>query len=478
MSTATALTLPRLPEYAWDGNGVVEWLEGVMAGARSEARRYIEQTLQEAANRVLVRQLGRDKHCRRRDAVAGIAAVPCPRCGTRLTTSFVRKGSYARTVVSLVGEVQLRLPRVMCVLCRSNVPLRFPFLRPRSRLWLDIRKRVVELFAMRVSYRDIAGFLERETGWPVSRYTLRCILSELTAAPGPVVWWQPGDPVPVEVQLDGVWLKVKGKLRILLLALDTTAGRPSRLLGWHLAPDESSEAYYALTYQLKKAGVTLQAGLQVVVSDGAPGIHQAIISTWPEIHHQHCHWHCLQRLRDKVANPQHQAAIERDARHVLTAATGAEGLQRARVFLQRWAKKEPRAAAIFRRLARHAFTFLKLPRTVVSRASGKVERLAREFRRKYRQMETFRSPRYVAPTVLAWAVRHNAAGDPNWPSKLLSRSIAAHALLGGMTLRPVLPPPQRWSRTAKRPGGSIPGEKHGRRFGPKPTSKPLFPRWF
>lgn len=221
--------------------------------------------------------------------------------------------------------------------------------------------------------------------------------------------------------------------------------------------------------------MTSEAGLKVVVSDGAPGILAAVLSTWPRIHHQHCHWHILQRVQTKVEDPRSVQPLLADIRHVLKAADGTEGLARARACIARWRQREPRATAAFRRLIRQAFTFLKLPRMVVSRASGHVERMAREFRRKYRQM-CFRSHRYVAPTVLAWAVRQTAAGDPHWPRKLLCRALTARDLLDGMTPKPV-PPKRLWSKHAKRPGASLPGEKHGRRFGPKPAYKPPFPSW-
>ena len=106
-------------------------------------------------------------------------------------------------------------------------------------------------------------------------------------------------------------------------------------------------------------------------------------------------------------------------------------MEKAKVFMERWARKEPRAVGAFRRLIRQAFTFMKLPRTVVKRASGQVERMAREFRRKYKQMEAFRSSRYVAPTILAWAVRQTAKGDPGWTRRLLRHALSARCLLEG-----------------------------------------------
>lgn len=238
MSTVMALAMPRLPLFSWESKGLVDWYQAVVDRARQAARDALEQALQEAAEEVCFRQVGRRKGERRARAVAGVAPLPCPRCGTRLTTSFARKGSYPRRFMTLAGEVSLQLPRVLCALCGANVPLRFPFLRRRSRIWLDVRNRVLELFAMRVAYRDIAGHLERESGYALSRYTLRQILGQLSGVPGPVVWWQPGEPVPEEIQFDGVWIKVKGALQILLLAMDTTRGRRSRLLGWHLAGAE------------------------------------------------------------------------------------------------------------------------------------------------------------------------------------------------------------------------------------------------
>ncbi len=470
-----APVVPKLPSFRWESKALVDWTEAVVRQAKEAARLALQQALHEAAEEVVFRQVGRRKGEPRFRMVVSTAPHPCPRCGSRLTSSFQRKGTYSRRLLTLAGEVELRLPRVLCD-CKSNVPLDFPFLQRKSRVWMDIRSRVLELFAMRVGYRDIAGHLERETGFPLGRCALRQILGELSAVPGPVVWWHPDEPVPEEIQLDGVWIKVKGKLQILLLALDTTYGRRSRLLGWNLGASESEEEYYALTSQLREAGITTEAGLRAAVSDGAAGIHAALLNTWPSVHHQHCHWHILQRVRTKIAHPDHEQAMLKDIRNVLQAKNGADGMAQAKQCIASWAEKEPEATVAFRRLIRHAFTFLKLPRTVVSRASGKVERMAREFRRKYRQMECFRSPRYVAPTVLAWAVRQTAAGNPHWPRKLLSKALTARTLLKGINPTRVVPL-RRWPKKPKRPGGSVPGEKHGRRFGPKPTYKPPFPRW-
>ncbi len=155
--------------------------------------------------------------------------------------------------------------------------------------------------------------------------------------------WHPGETVPVKIQLGGVWTKVKGKLQILLLALYTTYGRRSSLLGWNMDPSESEEEYYALTSQLREAGITVEAGLRLAVSDDAPGIHAALLNTWPSVHHQQCHWHILQRVRTKIAHPDHEQAMLKDIRNVLQAKNGADGMTQAKQCIASWAEKEPPA---------------------------------------------------------------------------------------------------------------------------------------
>jgi putative transposase len=87
--------------------------------------------------------------------------------------------------------------------------------------------------------------------------------------------------------------------------------------------------------------------LEVIVSDGAPGLVKAIRSLYPRVSHQPCTFHKAKDLGQHLENKRHRNRIISDALHIFEATTATQVRKRLRLFCEKWWSKEPKAVRNF-----------------------------------------------------------------------------------------------------------------------------------
>ncbi|MGC8842318.1 MAG: transposase [bacterium] len=88
----------------------------------------------------------------------------CPICGPRRTDQLRRNGHYRRNLLVLEGLIKgLKVPRIECKECGSELSFPFKILSPKARYWLDVEERVLHLYETGVPLRKIANILEEKT---------------------------------------------------------------------------------------------------------------------------------------------------------------------------------------------------------------------------------------------------------------------------------------------------------------------------
>jgi putative transposase len=237
---------------------------------------------------------------------------------------------------------------------------------------------------------------------------------------------------PPVIVVDGVNLKVlgstgaaqlnaRGQLRpvkrrqekVLLMALGVWPDGSYQGLFFEIVDQETKASWKQFFSHLVAKGLNPQQ-LQVVVSDGRPGLDKAIHAVFPQtVKHQRCIFHKLKNLADNLtfphlvlnpALPYRQAlqqAQEARARAILQDAVplyhSADSLtlsQRLTHFQQKWTTLEPKAVRCFIKDFDLTLTYRRVPfpQPRLIRTTNLLERFFREFRRRADELGCFGSP--------------------------------------------------------------------------------------
>lgn len=293
-----------------------------------------QQLLQALVEQWVAGWLGR----RKREAGSGESQLCCVRCGSDDGIRYA--GSYRRSLLLSAGRISLQMPRLRCR-CGAWLGYVIPWLGRRRRLGLDVVAEALELVGRRVSLRDAAAHLGRRAGSSISHQTVARVVLGL---PGE----RPAAVVPRSMSLDGVWVRARGRPRVLLVAQDEERGT---ILDWQESATESGAGYRRLLGRLWRRGACEATGLEQVMGDGAGSLWEVVGETWPWARRVSCWWH--------------QLVADRQAGRALS----------------------PRPEALGRA------------------STVRQERWNREFRRHYRQLEAFRSRASIDPRMQLIAER-------------------------------------------------------------------------
>jgi len=239
------------------------------------------------------------------------------------------------------------------------------------------------------------------------------------------------DNTPPVILVDGVNLKMlcptgtyrtnqRGQCRevkrrvkqVLLAALGIWPDGHCQILYFEVLDQETKDNWKKFFRHLVAKGLDTSQ-LQLVVSDGRPGLHTAIRSVFPKtVKHQRCIFHKLKNLADNLAYndlvlnlnlPYREAlkqAKETRARAILREAADIyAGLdieaitQRLADFQQKWASLEPKAVRCFVKDFDLTLNYLRVPfpHKRMIRTTNLLERFFREFRSRADEIGCFGS---------------------------------------------------------------------------------------
>lgn len=347
-----------------------QFREDLEEAARRAAQREVQRKLEAYADEVTGRANGQRRN--RKDKSE--AEECCNKCGEHLRSRFSRKGYYPRTLGTLMGEVQLRAPRVRCI-CGGDVSLIYPVFLPYERQFVDVNEEMLLLSALGLSLREVQVLLD-ERGQQVSITTINkqvrsvADLSEEAFARL--------ERVPPVVQLDALFIKEaeetgdtfrdkRGRLRkrkkvrkvALVVAWGIYPDTGERvLLGWVRGHEEDKEACLKLLKRLDKLGICWRTGLRLFIHDGGSGFAAAFEEvTFGEVRHQRCIFHKMRNVVDAIkGEPKMSREEKRERRREVLAdlkkvweGSSKEAVKSAmEAFAATWQEKEPEAVAKLR----------------------------------------------------------------------------------------------------------------------------------
>ena len=324
-----------------------------------------------------------------------------------------RNGYYERDYVTALGPLRLRIRRTRK---RSFLPRG---IRTLERRVPEIAEMIRQAFVQGISTRAVGRVVALLTDEPVSAQTV----SRLTRVLDREVAKCQQAPLADEwayLLLVGVWIKVRrafGPQRVLLLVAYGVRSDGSRqLLAFSRARAESQAAWEAFLWNLHERGLR-GVPLQMVLSDGCPGLAAAIETIYPRARHQRCWVHKMRNLRDRVRR-RDQAAVKRDAQRIYLAPNAAQARQAFQRFRVHGQGAYP---ALVRRLERdlpELLAFFDFPQPLWRklRTTNAIERCFVEVRRRTRPMVLFVNLASVERIIYAIFQRFNRQWQNRTPA--------------------------------------------------------------
>jgi putative transposase len=296
-----------------------------------------------------------------------------------------RNGAYDKTVVTEIGEVELRVPR-------DRAGTFEPLTVPKYQRRLDgLSGNVISLYAKGLTTGDIQQHLLEIYGTEVSRETISKITDQIV---DDMVAWQnrPLDPVYAVLVIDCLVIKVRGSQvanRPVYVAIGVDLDGERDVLGLWLGPSggEGAKQWATMLTELRNRG--LQDAL-IVCCDGLKGLPESIRTTWPQATVQTCVVHMV-RNSLRYASKKHWGRITGQMREIYTAPTVEAAEARFTEFAGEWHETYPAMISAWEASWEEFVPFLAFPvelRKVVYTTNA-VESLNARFRRAVRHRGHF-----------------------------------------------------------------------------------------
>jgi transposase-like protein len=211
--------------------------------------------------------------------------------------------------------------------------------------------------------------------------------------------------------LDGVWLKVRrafGPQRVLLLvAYGIRSNGQRELLAFTRAKSESQAGWEGLLNDLFQRGLRGRH-LQLVITDGCPGLARALETVYPRARHQRCWVHKMRNILEKVKR-RDEKQVKVQAQKIYLAKNLASAKRAFERFRFHWRSRYP---AIVRQLERDLPELLQVfafPRHLWRklRTTNVIERCFVAVRRRTRPMVVFTNVASVDRIIYAIFSRFN-----------------------------------------------------------------------
>ncbi len=376
----------------WEREALSEWQEEMglhtqgelTAGAREQLRWMMELTLESE----ITQRLGASRY------------------GRSSTRQDWRNGYRKRDLVTELGLLEgLRVPRSRQGSYQPEVFGRYQRRQPL------VNQLILEMFVAGVATRRVGEVLEALLGACPSATTVSRIAKQLEAR----VRAFHARALPDRwrfLLLDGVSMSVKSasglsKRRVLVvLGIDTQGKR--ELLDFALADGESEAQWSALLHQRWLRGLKGEH-LDLVITDGAPGLIGALKFIYPYARHQRCWVHKLRNVANQVRRKD-QPRVIAGARTIYQSATRRQARAAFHQWQACWQRSYPKAVACLEQDLEALLAHLDYPASLRPklRTTNAIERCFREVRRRTRPMSAFCNDASCERIVYALIAHMNA----------------------------------------------------------------------
>jgi putative transposase len=333
-------------------------------------------------------QLMKDRHRQFLEELMGyerqcfINAHPYQRSEQRVDQA---NGYYERGLTTRLGVLELKVPRSRSGHFQTQVLQRYQRREP------VIDQALKAVFLLGVSTRQTGRALATLIEDVVSASTVSAVAKALDVAVNSFHRRRLGDEYRYLI-LDGVSVRIRlvGKVqrRMVLCAYGVTRQGRRELIDFQVVKAESEDTWYGFLWNLWSRGLHGEF-LELIATDGQPGLIRALGRLWAAVPHQRCWAHKLRNLANKLKASQ-QSCLQ-EAKLIYQASNRTEAIARFRQWKRRWQKATPNAVACLEADLEELLAFFDCPKAHWKRlrTTNVIERLFVEVRRRIRTMCAF-----------------------------------------------------------------------------------------
>ncbi len=319
-----------------------------------------------------------------------------------------RNGTYIRKLVTPYGTAEIEVPRL-----REGTYDQELFDK-KGLLTKEAQELILETYLSGPSTRRVGEVLERVLCYKVSAGTVSSIckgLDDLLRQ-----YWRSDLTDEWEyLLLDGVVMKNRAALgaekRIILVAMGITAEGRRQILSFSQVESESEVCWTAFLEGLYARGFRGR-NLQLITTDGNPGIEAALETMWLNVPHQRCWVHKLRNMASKLKRANASACLA-GAKEIYLAKNRKEAVAVFKQWREQWIGIEPKAVRCLTQDIDKMLHFFELPEAdrVTMRTTNSIERVFKEVRRRTRTISCFTNRRSVNRMVYALLAYQNRKWD-------------------------------------------------------------------
>jgi putative transposase len=297
-----------------------------------------------------------------------------------------RNGFYERDYVTRMGTIRLRIART------RNKNFLPPGLERFQRRAEEVAMLIREAFLRGISTRQVGRVVAILTGEAVSAQTVSTLTRNLDQAVRQFHQARLEDEWAY-LFLDGVSLRVRrpaGRKRVqMLVAYGVRRDGSRQLLAFLRSQGESQSDWEGLLQDLYRRGLEGK-NLQLIVTDGCPGLAAAIPTVYPRALHQRCWVHKMRNILEKVRKSDYDQ-VKSDAQAIYLAGSRKEAQAACRCFAARWRKSYPTVVRQLQKDLPELLSFFNFPQHLWRklRTTNIIERCFVEVRRRTRPMVCF-----------------------------------------------------------------------------------------
>lgn len=325
-----------------------------------------------------------------------------------------RCGSRPRRLITTKGTFDLRVPRA------RGVPLQFRLFDRYRRMQKRVDEVLREAYIGGFSTRRTGEVLQLVLGTRVSAQTVSRAAKALTPLVKRFHRRELEDRYRV-LLLDGVTQRIRGSkgtavVKLVLVAYGITWEGQRELIDFMVSPSESEAAWWGFLNRLHKRGLEGEA-LELIVSDGSPGLVKVIQYFYPLVKHQRCWAHKLRNLADKV-NKRDQKLVLAGAKKISVAPHRKAAIEAFKRWRDQWINQYPKAVRCLEKDLESLLTCFDFPKELRKhiRTTNMIERSFREVRRRTRPIGCFNNVDSCERIIYAVIIYQNA----HWEGKPLA----------------------------------------------------------
>lgn len=288
-----------------------------------------------------------------------------------------RNGKSKKTVKSESGAFELETPR------DRNSSFEPQIIKKRQTTVSDaLEEKIIALYALGMSYRDISAHLEEMYGLEVSAGALSTITDKIIPR---IKEWQsrPLEAVYPFIWMDAIHYKAKEDARVQAKAVYTILGVNQRgqkdILGIYISEAEGANFWLGVLTDLQNRGVM---DILIASIDGLKGFPEAINTIFPQTEIQLCIVHQIRNSLKYIASKD-QKTFMKDLKLVYQATSKDLAEQKLLELDEVWGKKYPIVIASWQKNWDNLSAYFKYPKEIrrIMYTTNIIEGVHRQFRK-------------------------------------------------------------------------------------------------